>query len=142
MIRNCGTRNMTAGRRRVAISKPNRIRLPGKSIRAKAYPDIDVRITTMTVPNEALRRLVMNQLTTGKSDPKMVSKFSRLGSCGIHPVSVNTSEPALSDVEIIQTMGAIKKIVRTARSAIVRRSLGFIRHRRGAAVAFGRGAMT
>src|SRR3954470_22106602 len=141
MIRNCGTRNMTAGRRRVAISKPNRSRLPGKSIRAKAYPDIDVRITTRTVPIDALRRLVTNQLTTGKSDPKMVLKFSRLGFCGIHPVSVNTSDPALSDVEIIQTIGATKKTVRRARTAMVARCPGVIRQRRGVVAAFCRGAM-
>src|SRR6187549_609758 len=133
---------MTAGRSSVAIRRPKRIRLPGKSIRANAYPDIDVRMTTRNVPIDEASRLVVNQLMTGKSEPKIVSKFSRLGFCGIHPVSVNTSDPALSDVEIIQTIGATKKTARRNRTAYVRTLPRFSRHRRGAAMGFGRaGAM-
>jgi hypothetical protein len=58
----------------------------------------------------------MNQFTTGKSEPKIVSKFSRLGFSGIHPVSVKTAAPALSDVENIQTSGITKNRARTIRT--------------------------
>src|SRR3954463_4787527 len=99
-------------------------------------------MTTRNVPIDAVSRLVTNQLITGKSEPKIVVKLSRLGSAGIHPVSVNTADPAFSDVEIIQTSGATKKIARMNRTVYVRRSPGFSRHRRGAATGFERAGAT
>jgi len=60
--------------------------------------------------------VVVNQLRTGKLEPRIASKFARLGFCGIQPWSWKTSAPAFSDVEIIQTIGRTKNRARMIRT--------------------------